>query len=64
VDDIFLAALLQDIAILGIDRAAPEFYRDLPRSASHRDFFGTREGEARNRSRAARRMASGVLETA
>jgi diguanylate cyclase (GGDEF)-like protein len=38
VDDIFLAALLQDIAILGIDRAAPEFYRELPRSASHRDF--------------------------
>ena len=38
VDDIFLAALLQDIAILGIDRAAPEFYRDLPGSASHRDF--------------------------
>src|SRR5579863_611452 len=38
VDDIFLAALLQDIAILGIDRAAPDFYRDLPRNASHRDF--------------------------
>jgi diguanylate cyclase (GGDEF)-like protein len=39
VDDIFLAALLQDIAILGIDRAAPEFYRELPRSASHREFL-------------------------
>jgi diguanylate cyclase (GGDEF)-like protein len=38
VDDIFLAALLQDIAILGVDRAAPDFYRDLPREASHRDF--------------------------
>ena len=38
VDDIFLAALLQDIAILGIDRAAPDFYRDLPRNASHREF--------------------------
>jgi HD-like signal output (HDOD) protein len=37
-DDIFLAALLQDIAILGIDRAAPDFYRDLPRNASHREF--------------------------
>jgi diguanylate cyclase (GGDEF)-like protein len=37
-DDIFLAALLQDIAILGIDRAAPDFYRDLPRDASHREF--------------------------
>ncbi len=38
VDDIFLAALLQDIAILGVDRAAPDFYRDLPRNASHREF--------------------------
>jgi diguanylate cyclase (GGDEF)-like protein len=37
VDDIFLAALLQDIAILGIDRTAPDFYRDLPRNASHRE---------------------------
>jgi diguanylate cyclase (GGDEF)-like protein len=37
-DDIFLAALLQDIAILGIDRAAPDFYRDLPRNARHREF--------------------------
>jgi diguanylate cyclase (GGDEF)-like protein len=37
-DDIFLAALLQDIAILGTDRAAPDFYRDLPRNASHREF--------------------------
>ena len=38
VEDIFLAALLQDIAILGVDRAAPDFYRDLPREASHREF--------------------------
>ncbi|MGA2191537.1 MAG: diguanylate cyclase, partial [Steroidobacteraceae bacterium] len=38
VDDIFLAALLQDIAILGVDRAAPDFYRDLPRNACHREF--------------------------
>ena len=35
VEEIFLAALLQDIAILGVDRAAPDFYRDLPRNASH-----------------------------
>ena len=35
IDDVFLAALLQDIAILGIDRAAPDFYRELPRSAGH-----------------------------
>ncbi len=40
VDDIFLAALLQDIAILGIDRAAPDFYSDLPLNASHREFSG------------------------
>jgi diguanylate cyclase (GGDEF)-like protein len=38
VDDIFLVALLQDIAILGVDRAAPDFYRDLPRNASHGEF--------------------------
>jgi diguanylate cyclase (GGDEF)-like protein len=38
-DDIFLAALLQDIAILGVDRAAPDFYRDLPQNASHREFL-------------------------
>ena len=38
VEDIFLAALLQDIAILGVDRAAPDFYRELPREASHREF--------------------------
>jgi diguanylate cyclase (GGDEF)-like protein len=37
VEDIFLAALLQDIAILGVDRAAPDFYSDLPRDASHRE---------------------------
>jgi diguanylate cyclase (GGDEF)-like protein len=37
-EDIFLAALLQDIAILGVDRAAPDFYRDLPRNASHSEF--------------------------
>jgi diguanylate cyclase (GGDEF)-like protein len=40
VDDIFLAALLQDIAILGIDRAVPDFYGDLPRNASHHEFSG------------------------
>jgi diguanylate cyclase (GGDEF)-like protein len=38
VDDIFLAALLQDIAILGVDRAAPDFYRDLPPNAAHLEF--------------------------
>jgi diguanylate cyclase (GGDEF)-like protein len=38
VEDIFLAALLQDIAILGVDRSAPDFYRDLARNANHREF--------------------------
>ncbi len=38
-DDIFVAALLQDIAILGIDRVAPDFYRDLPRESSHREYM-------------------------
>jgi len=38
VDDIFLAALLQDIAILGVDRAAPQFYRELPKKAAHQGF--------------------------
>jgi len=38
-DEISLAALLQDIAILGIDRAAPDFYRDLAPNAAHRDFI-------------------------
>ncbi len=37
VDDIFLAGLLQDIAILGVDRAVPDFYRDLPMNAPHRE---------------------------
>jgi len=36
-DEVYLAALLQDIAILGIDRAVPDFYRGLPRNASHRE---------------------------
>jgi diguanylate cyclase (GGDEF)-like protein len=37
VDDIFLAALLQDIAVLGVERTSPDFYRELPRHASHRE---------------------------
>lgn len=40
VDEIFLAALLQDIAILGVDRATPDFYRELPRNASHHELSG------------------------
>ena len=34
-DDIFLAALLQDIAVLAIDRVKPDFYAGLPADASH-----------------------------
>jgi diguanylate cyclase (GGDEF)-like protein len=34
-EDIFLAALLQDIAVLGVDRVQPDFYRPLPAEATH-----------------------------
>lgn len=34
-EDIFLAAILQDIAVLAIDRVAPDFYADLPTQAPH-----------------------------
>jgi diguanylate cyclase (GGDEF)-like protein len=34
-EDIFLAALLQDIAILGVDRVQPDFYCALPAEATH-----------------------------
>ncbi len=36
-EDIFLAALLQDIAVLAIDRVQSDFYSSLPESASHAD---------------------------
>jgi len=35
VEDIFLAALLQDIAILAVDRVQPDFYNTLPKNATH-----------------------------
>jgi diguanylate cyclase (GGDEF)-like protein len=35
VEDIFLAALLQDIAVIAIDRVEPDFYADLPQNATH-----------------------------
>lgn len=35
VEEVFLAALLQDIAVLAVDRAAPDFYAELPRRAAH-----------------------------
>ncbi len=34
-EDVFLAALLQDIAMLGVDRVQPDFYRPLPAEATH-----------------------------
>jgi diguanylate cyclase (GGDEF)-like protein len=34
-EDIFLASLLQDIAVLAIDRVQPDFYEDLEAHASH-----------------------------
>jgi diguanylate cyclase (GGDEF)-like protein len=37
-DDIFLAGLLQDIAVIAIDRVEPDFYRDLPKAATHAEF--------------------------
>jgi diguanylate cyclase (GGDEF)-like protein len=37
VEDIFLASLLQDIAVLAIDRVQPDFYDGLPAHATHAD---------------------------
>ena len=34
-DDVFLAALLQDIAILAVDRVQPDFYEDMAAHATH-----------------------------
>ena len=36
-DDVFLAALLQDIAVLAIDRVQSGFYAELKATATHRD---------------------------
>jgi diguanylate cyclase (GGDEF)-like protein len=38
-DDVFLAALLQDIAVLAIDRAQAGFYAGLPLAASHSELI-------------------------
>ncbi len=37
VEEIFLAAILQDLGVLAIDRVQPEFYTALPWQASHAD---------------------------
>ncbi len=34
-EDVFLAALLQDLAILAVDRVMPDFYAALPKTCSH-----------------------------
>ncbi|MDE2348747.1 MAG: GGDEF domain-containing protein [Gammaproteobacteria bacterium] len=36
-EDIFLAALLQDLAILAVDRVMPDFYQGLPKDCAHTD---------------------------
>ena len=36
-EDVFLAALLQDIAVLGVDRVQPDFYRPLPAQSMHNE---------------------------
>jgi diguanylate cyclase (GGDEF)-like protein len=44
-EDVFLAALLQDMAVLAIDRASRDFYSKLPATATHADWiaYETRE---------------------
>lgn len=37
-EDMFLAALLQDIGVLAIDRIQPDFYRGLPLESTHGDW--------------------------
>jgi diguanylate cyclase (GGDEF)-like protein len=39
VEEIFLAALLQDLGVLAIDRVQPEFYANLPAHASHAELI-------------------------
>jgi diguanylate cyclase (GGDEF)-like protein len=38
-EDVFLAALLQDIAVLAIDRSSRDFYSNLPVAATHADWI-------------------------
>ena len=38
-EDVFLAALLQDMAVLALDRAARDFYSKLPQRAAHADWI-------------------------
>ena len=38
VEDVFLAALLQDIAVIAIDKVQPDFYAGLAKAATHADW--------------------------
>ena len=38
-EDLFLAGLLQDIAVIAIDRVQPDFYASLPPGATHADLI-------------------------
>jgi diguanylate cyclase (GGDEF)-like protein len=44
VEEIFLAALLQDIAVLAIDRVQPDFYEDLAAHANHAQLIAHETG--------------------
>lgn len=63
-EDIFLAALLQDIAVLAIDRVQSDFYGTLPEDASHHDLATYEASQAWHRSRRTGCMAVGSLEIA
>ena len=63
-EDIFLAALLQDMAVLALDRASRDFYAKLPQSASHADWVAYEVAAARARSRQLLGDAAQVVESA
>lgn len=44
-EDVFLAALLQDMAVLAIDRASRDFYSGLPPAATHADWIAYEQKE-------------------
>lgn len=44
-EDVFLAALLQDMAVLALDRASRDFYSKLPLPATHADWIAYEEKE-------------------
>lgn len=44
-EDVFLSALLQDMAVLAIDRASRDFYSKLPQAAGHADWVAYEKKE-------------------